>query len=139
MNEVADLFSTKDRASIMSCIGAKDTKPELRVRKLLHTLGYRFRLHRRGLPGTPDIVLPRWKSVIFVHGCFWHVHPGCKRATTPKTNVEFWSKKLKGNVARDAKSIEQLRELGYRCLVIWECETKNLDELADRLTAFLPR
>ncbi|MCJ2165594.1 DNA mismatch endonuclease Vsr [Pseudodesulfovibrio sp. S3] len=123
----------------MSSIVSKDTKPEIQVRKLLHALGYRFRLHRKDLPGTPDIVLPRRKSVIFVHGCFWHLHPGCKRATMPKTNVEFWEKKLKGNVSRDAKAIEQLQDLGYRCLVIWECETKNLDELTDRLTAFLPR
>ncbi|WP_243925144.1 very short patch repair endonuclease [Pseudodesulfovibrio sp. S3-i] len=127
------------RSSIMSSIVSKDTKPEIQVRKLLHALGYRFRLHRKDLPGTPDIVLPRRKSVIFVHGCFWHLHPGCKRATMPKTNVEFWEKKLKGNVSRDAKAIEQLQDLGYRCLVIWECETKNLDELTDRLTAFLPR
>ncbi|WP_347231976.1 DNA mismatch endonuclease Vsr [Pseudodesulfovibrio sp. S3] len=134
-----DTFVKTKRSSIMSSIVSKDTKPEIQVRKLLHALGYRFRLHRKDLPGTPDIVLPRRKSVIFVHGCFWHLHPGCKRATMPKTNVEFWEKKLKGNVSRDAKAIEQLQDLGYRCLVIWECETKNLDELTDRLTAFLPR
>nr|WP_279593688.1 DNA mismatch endonuclease Vsr [Pseudodesulfovibrio sp. S3-i] len=136
---MVDTFVKTKRSSIMSSIVSKDTKPEIQVRKLLHALGYRFRLHRKDLPGTPDIVLPRRKSVIFVHGCFWHLHPGCKRATMPKTNVEFWEKKLKGNVSRDAKAIEQLQDLGYRCLVIWECETKNLDELTDRLTAFLPR
>ncbi len=127
------------RSQLMSRIGAKDTKPELRVRRLLHALGYRFRLHRRDLPGTPDIVLPRWKAVIFVHGCFWHQHEGCKRATMPKSNVGFWEKKLAGNKARDPKKVVELEELGYKCLVIWECETKNLDELAARLTAFLPR
>jgi T/G mismatch-specific endonuclease (EC 3.1.-.-) len=96
-------------------------------------------LHCKDLPGTPDIVLPRWKSVIFAHGCFWHIHPGCKRVAMPKTNVEFWKNKLEDNVARASKAIEQLQDLGYRCLVIWECETKNLDELTDRLTAFLSR
>jgi DNA mismatch endonuclease (patch repair protein) len=123
----------------MRLIKGKNTRPEIRVRQLLHALGYRFRLHRKDLPGTPDITLPRWKSVIFVHGCFWHAHPDCKRSAMPKTNVDFWEEKLKGNITRDAKSIEQLRQLGYRCLVIWECETKNLDVLADRLKAFLPR
>lgn len=123
----------------MSRIGDKDTKPELRVRKLLHALGYRFRLHRKDLPGTPDIILPRCKAVIFVHGCFWHRHEDCKRASTPKTNVDFWEKKFKKNTERDAHSVEELQRLGYRCLVVWECQTKNLEQLTERLTAFLPR
>lgn len=123
----------------MGRIGPRNTKPELRVRSLLHALGYRFRLHRKDLPGTPDIVLPRWKSVIFVHGCFWHRHGGCKRASTPQTNVAFWTKKFAANTARDARNIEELEKLGYRYLVVWECETKNLEELAAKLTNFLPR
>jgi len=123
----------------MSRIKGKNTKPEMRVRRLLHALGYRFRLHRKDLPGTPDIVLPRWKAVIFVHGCFWHIHEGCKRAKRPQTHKAFWDRKLQGNKARDAKKIEELEKLGYRCLVIWECETKDIAKLADRLTAFLPR
>ncbi len=134
-----DTILAEERSRIMGLVKEKHTKPELRVRRLLHALGYRFRLHRRDLPGTPDIVLPRWKAVIFVHGCFWHQHEGCKRATMSKTNVRFWEKKLAGNKARDPKKIVELEEHGYKCLVIWECETKNLDELAARLTAFLPR
>lgn len=134
-----DIFAADKRSLIMSRIGGKDTKPEVRVRRLLHALGYRFRIHRKDLPGTPDIVLPRWKAVIFVHGCYWHQHEGCKRATMPADNKAFWEKKLRGNKVRDARNIEQLEDAGYRCLVVWECETKNVDHLAKRLAAFLPR
>ena len=123
----------------MSRIGGKNTKPEIIVRRLLHSLGYRFRLHRKDLPGKPDIILPRWKAVIFVHGCFWHGHQGCKRATRPQTHVDFWKNKIEGNMKRDAANIEQLVKLGYRCLVIWQCETKEIEILRKKLTAFLPR
>ena len=136
---MADVFDTATRRNIMSRVRPKDTKPELRVRKLLHALGYRFRLHRRDLPGTPDIVLPRWKSVIFVHGCFWHVHEGCKRATTPENNRDYWEAKLEGNKMRDAENIKKLLSMGYRCLIVWECETKDVEQLAERLKSFLPR
>jgi len=134
-----DVFNAEKRSLIMSHIGAKDTKPELRVRKLLHALGYRFRLHRRDLPGTPDIVLPRWKAVIFVHGCFWHVHEGCKRATIPESNRDYWEAKLEGNKLRDAENIKKLLSMGYRCMIVWECETKDAEQLAEKLKTFLPR
>jgi len=136
---MGDVFDIHTRHMIMSRVKSKDTKPELRVRKLLHALGYRFRLHLRGLPGTPDIVLPRWKSVIFVHGCFWHVHEGCKRATTPQSNKDYWEAKLEGNKKRDAENIKKLQSMGYRSLIVWECEIKDVEQLAAKLTAFLPR
>lgn len=135
---MTDVFSPAFRSLLMSRIGGKNTRPELLVRKLLHALGYRFRLHCKNLPGTPDIVLPRWKIAIFVHGCFWHQHPGCKRATVPNTNRAFWENKLMTNRRRDARRIVELEELGYRCLVIWECETRDSAQLAERLAAFLP-
>ena len=136
---MADIFDKKKRSEIMSRIKGKDTKPEIRVRRLLHAMGYRFRLHRKDLPGRPDIVLPRWKAVIFVHGCFWHLHEGCKIGRIPKSNRGYWKKKLLGNKARDAVHIKKLERAGYRCLVVWECETNNLEQLEERLAAFLPR
>ncbi|WP_346897537.1 very short patch repair endonuclease [uncultured Roseibium sp.] len=128
-----DILTPEKRSALMARIGSKDTKPELKVRRLLHVLGYRFRLHRKGLPGRPDIVLPKWKTAIFVHGCFWHRHPGCKDASTPKTNVEFWEKKFLENTTRDERVSNELRQLGWKVVVIWECETKSLDKLAMRL------
>lgn len=113
----------------MFAVKGRDTTPELRVRKALHAMGYRFRLHRSDLPGKPDIVLPKYHICIFVHGCFWHQHPGCKRATLPETNREFWTKKLGQNVARDKAALESLERLGWRVLVIWECQTKNIHNL----------
>lgn len=136
---MTDVFNKNKRSQIMSRIGGKNTKPEIIVRKLLHSLGYRFRLHRKDLPGKPDIILPRWKAVIFVHGCFWHGHKGCKRAGRPQTHADFWKNKIEGNMKRDAANIEQLVKLGYRCLVIWQCETKEIEILREKLTAFLPR
>lgn len=115
----------------MSRIRAKDTKPETLVRSLLHKLGFRFRLHRKDLPGKPDIVLPKYKTVIEVKGCYWHRHQGCKDATCPKTNTEFWEKKFAETVNRDIKNIELLKKLGWEILIIWECETKNIDQLAE--------
>ena len=119
----------------MSRIRGRDTKPELLVRSLLHRLGYRFRLHRRDLPGTPDIVLPKYQTVIFVHGCFWHRHPGCHYAYTPKSRVHFWKKKFAANVHRDAKTRRALEQAGWQVLVVWECELRNMDALAGRLTS----
>ncbi|WP_241264367.1 very short patch repair endonuclease [Bowmanella dokdonensis] len=109
----------------MQAVKQKNTKPEVLVRKLLHSLGYRFRIHKKGLPGTPDIVLPKYKTCIFVHGCFWHHHKDCKRSPLPKTNTSFWENKIMRNVARDKKHIEDLQRLGWKVLVIWECETKS--------------
>jgi len=136
---VADVFPPDKRAQIMGRIGGRDTKPEIRVRSLLHALGYRFRLCRRDLPGKPDIVLPRFKTVVLVHGCFWHGHPGCRRATIPTTNREFWATKIAGNQARDARVEAELKRLGWSVVVIWQCELKTESLVVDRLVAALPR
>ena len=120
-----DRISPEERSRIMSHIRSKDTKPEKRLRSLLHRLGFRFRLHRKDLPGTPDIVLPKYRTVIFVHGCFWHQHPGCKKATLPRSNVEIWKNKLEKNIERDKEVEKKLIETGWNVIVIWECEIKK--------------
>jgi len=107
--------------------------PELLVRSLLHRSGYRFRLHKAGLPGKPDIVLTKHKTVIFVHGCFWHRHSGCPDATTPKTRTAFWEKKFEENVARDKRTAIALRDLDWNVITVWECELKNAEKLLKRL------
>ena len=129
-----DKLTPEERSRNMSRIRSKDTRPERIVRSLLHRLGFRFRLHRGDLPGTPDIVLPRLKTVVFVQGCFWHRHEGCKESTIPKTNTAFWRKKFKINVERDRRAQAALEEAGWRVLVVWGCETKDLNKLAARLT-----
>ncbi len=123
----------------MAAIRSKDMKPELAVRKLAHGLGFRFRLHRKDLPGKPDIVFPKYKAIIFVHGCFWHQHPlaGCLDGKQPKSNSGYWTPKLARNVERDAINRARLQKDGWRVLVIWECETKKLDLLASKIEAFL--
>jgi len=121
----------------MARIRGKDTKPELLVRSLLHRMGYRFRLYRKDLPGTPDIVLPRLRTVVFVHGCFWHRHKDCKGTSTPKTHVDFWEAKFKRNVERDSRNRRDLRRLGWRYIVVWECETRNVCRLERKLRARL--
>ena len=128
------------RSRIMRAIKSKNTAPELVVRRLLHSLGYRFRLHRTDLPGKPDIVLPKHKAVIFVHGCFWHQHPSadCRNAQVPRSNNAYWAPKLAGNVARDGEAVRLLVMLGWRVLIVWECETKKAG-LAEALQAFLGR
>ena len=123
----------------MARIGSADTAPELVVRKLLHRLGYRFRLHRRNLPGTPDICFPGRKKAIFVHGCFWHRHEGCRRTTTPRTRTSFWNDKFQKNVVRDRANLNDLGELGWSVMVVWECETADPEALAARLAGFLDR
>ena len=125
------------RSANMAKIGPKDTRPELVVRRLLHGLGYRYRLHRRDLPGTPDICFPARKKVIFVHGCFWHRHDGCQRTTTPKTRASFWESKFQQNVVRDRMNLERLSDLDWEAMVVWECEIDDLDKLTPRLVAFL--
>jgi len=132
-----DSLTPEKRSWNMSRIRSKNTKPEIIVRSLLHHMGYRFRIHRRDLPGTPDIVLPKYNAVIFVHGCFWHRHPGCPYAYTPKSRVEFWEKKFSDAVRRDKQALHELKELGWKVLVVWECETKNLESLQQNLQAFL--
>lgn len=116
----------------MAGIGRADTAPEMAIRRYLHACGLRFRLHARNLPGRPDIVFPGARIALFVHGCFWHRHPGCRFATTPSSNATFWASKFAANVARDAAKSDRLRELGWTPLVIWECETRDPDAI-DRL------
>jgi len=125
--------SGASRSDIMRAVKRAHTRPEIVVRQALHALGLRFRLHRRDLPGSPDIVLPKFRTVVFVHGCFWHRHSDCHYATTPKSRQEYWLPKFEANVERDARKEAQLRELGWRVLVMWECETKSLEALEARL------
>lgn len=122
---------------MMSRIQGKNTKPELIVRRLAHALGFRFRLHRRDLPGSPDLVFPRLHKAIFVHGCFWHRHLGCKYAYSPKSNTAFWEAKFLANVTRDRAALNTLQKLGWSILVIWECETSNHLTLTRQLASFL--
>ena len=124
---------SEQRSRNMSAIKSKNTKPEIKVRKVLHSMGYRFRLHRKDLPGSPDIVLPKYKTVIFVHGCFWHRHENCKYASTPKTRKEFWESKFKANVKRDLEIQEKIKNIGWQSSVIWECELKDIDNLRDKI------
>ena len=129
-----DIYDSRTRSVLMSGIRTRNTKPEMLVRSLLHRMGYRFRLHRRELPGSPDIVLPKHKTVIFVHGCFWHQHEGCRKARRPKSNRHFWDSKLDANVSRDHRNRAALEQLGWRVLTIWECETSHTDEVVEKLT-----
>lgn len=122
---------------VMRKVRRENTVPEMIVRRVLHRMGYRFRLHRRDLPGRPDIVLPKHKAVVFVHGCFWHGHPGCRRATRPTSNVEFWTHKLDRNTERDRKAIAALEEMGWRVLVLWECEVKITAAMESMIKGFL--
>jgi len=117
----------------MAKVRSADTAPELRVRKAAHAVGLRFRLHRRDLPGTPDVVFPRFMLAVFVHGCFWHRHPNCKRASMPTTRTEFWSEKFAKNVARDKAAIAALSKQGWTVLVIWECETRDTSAVQEAL------
>lgn len=120
-------MTPEQRSRNMSHVRGRNTKPELTVRRLLHSMGYRFRLHRKDLPGHPDIVLPKYHKVIFVHGCFWHGHEGCRKAARPSTNVDFWNRKLDGNLARDRRVREELTALGWGTIVIWQCELSRPD------------
>jgi DNA mismatch endonuclease (patch repair protein) len=122
---MADVHTKAQRSYNMSRIKGKNTKPEILVRKYLHAHGYRFRLHVKNLPGKPDIVLPKYKTVIFVHGCFWHGHKGCRFFVVPKTRTKWWMNKIEGNKARDKKVFEELRKLGWKVIEIWECRFRN--------------
>ena len=119
-----DVLNHEQRHRNMAAIHSKNTKPEQLLRSLLWREGFRFRKNVRGLPGTPDIVLPKFKTVIFVHGCFWHGHPGCKYATVPKTRIEFWNNKFQQNIIRDAHVCQNLQQLGWQVCIVWECELK---------------
>lgn len=134
-----DTITPEARSALMARIRSKNTKAEIIVRSCIHRLGYRFRLHDRNLPGSPDIVLPRLKTVVFVHGCFWHRHKNCRFAYTPKTRSDFWLEKLEGNAARDKRTVLHLRRLGWNVAVIWECETRNPDLLLTMLVRLMNR
>ena len=130
----ADSVDKKTRSAIMAKVRAKDTKPELEVRRAIHGAGFRFRLHRSDLPGKPDVVFPRHRLALFVHGCFWHRH-GCKRATMPATNREFWSEKFRRTMERDQKALKDLEEIGWDTAVIWECQLEaGINNLLETLT-----
>lgn len=131
-----DIVSAKKRSEMMSGIRGRNTCPELLVRSYLHASGFRFRLHLRELPGSPDLVLPKYQACIFVHGCFWHRHEGCRYATTPATRTEFWAQKFDGNVTRDRRNVQSLLDAGWRVLIVWECglrQRANLDDISNWL------
>lgn len=130
-----DRLTPDQRSHLMSRVRGKDTLPEKSVRSLLHSVGYRFRLHTRDLPGSPDIVLPKYRTVIFVHGCFWHRHAGCSKATMPAANREYWKTKFAENLERDARKERELVALGWHVITVWQCETvpKRREALARRL------
>lgn len=135
---MSDVFSSKDRSRVMRAIKSKNTTPEIRVRRALHARGLRFRLHRKDLPGAPDIVLPKWRMCLFVHGCFWHGHDCARGSRTPKTNTEYWVAKINRNIARDKRNIEALKNAGWRVEVIWECQTKPRDALETVISRIFP-
>ncbi|MFP4390373.1 MAG: very short patch repair endonuclease [Desulfococcaceae bacterium] len=128
-----DTVSPEKRSEIMGRVRSRNTRPEIRVRSLLHRMGFRFRLHGKDLPGSPDIVLPKYSTVIFVHGCFWHRHPGCPRATTPASRPEHWLPKFRRTVERDRENQDRLRELGWKVIVLWECELETKEDLERKL------
>lgn len=136
---MVDTLTPAERSERMGRVRSKDTKPEMKVRRLVHGMGYRYRLHRRDLPGCPDLVFPRLRKAIFVHGCFWHRHPDpeCKLARLPKSRLDFWWPKLEGNRRRDEANQAALLALGWRFLVIWECETKKTQYLVIKIKNFL--
>lgn len=134
-----DTLSVQERSQRMARIRSKNTSPELRVRKLVHSLGFRFRLHHKALPGKPDLVFSGRRKIIFVHGCFWHRHPRntCKLARVPKSNLGFWLPKLEGNRKRDLAAIAKLRRAGWKVLVVWECESVKNEQLGNKIRTFL--
>lgn len=132
-----DTLTAEQRSSNMARIGPRDTAPELAVRCALHRMGYRFRLHRPDLPGKPDIVLPRHRTVFLVHGCFWHRHPGCRFAYTPSSRIEFWQEKFRNNVIRDRRVQRELEKQGWKVRTVWECETRIEKDLTHRLRRVL--
>lgn len=134
-----DCLTRKHRSWNMSRIRGQDTQPERAVRSLLHSLGFRFRLHSKQLPGRPDIVLPKYRSVVLVHGCFWHRHPHCPFAYTPKSRTDFWASKFAENVARDGRTAAALRKAGWKVIIVWECELRRPDALSRRLDRQLRR
>ncbi|MGR9179731.1 very short patch repair endonuclease (plasmid) [Rhizobium leguminosarum] len=126
-----DILSREQRSEVMSRIRGRNTKPEMLVRRTAHALGYRFRLHRKDLPGSPDLVFPGRRIALFVHGCFWHRHKGCRLAYVPKSNEKFWQGKFERNIERDSQAVDKLQELGWKPRVIWECQTRKAELAAD--------
>lgn len=133
---MADRVSAAQRSENMRRIKSADTKPEMVVRRLVHSMGYRFRLHRKDLPGKPDLVFGPRQKAIFVHGCFWHQHANCSAGRLPASNADYWHQKLQRNVERDSRARSQLVDSGWSILTVWDCETKNVDALRTRLDAF---
>ena len=136
---MADRLTKEHRSWNMSRIRSKNTKPEIIVRSVLHRMGYRFRLHVKALPGKPDIVLRKYNTVIFVHGCYWHRHKGCKYTYNPKSRTEFWQQKFNQNIERDNKVARELKALGWKVIIIWECEPQDLDKLRKIIYSNLPK
>lgn len=134
-----DIVDSSRRSALMAGIRGKDTKPEMRVRRAAHALGYRYRLHRRDLPGTPDLVFSRLRKVILVHGCYWHRHQGCRFAYQPKSNTNFWARKFEQNRERDLRTFSELLEQGWDPLVVWECKTRDPKELNQLIASHLER
>ncbi|HTT78770.1 MAG TPA: very short patch repair endonuclease [Stellaceae bacterium] len=132
-----DCMTAEQRSRNMARIRGRDTVPEMVVRRLLHRLGYRYRLHDRYLPGKPDLVFRAKRCILFVHGCYWHRHPGCRFAFVPQTRADFWTRKFARNVERDRRVTQELQDTGWRVLVVWSCEVGNVDELSANLVAFL--
>jgi DNA mismatch endonuclease (patch repair protein) len=130
---MADRITRSQRSHVMRSVGRKDTGPEILVRSMLHQAGFRFRKNVRALPGSPDVVLPKYGAVVFVHGCFWHQHAGCRRATRPASRRDYWDAKLARNVERDRQNARRLRDAGWKVLVVWECETADAAALIARL------
>ena len=136
---MTDIVDSKRRSELMANIRGRDTAPELAVRCIAHRMGLRFRLHRNDLPGRPDLVFPKHRLAVFVHGCFWHRHEGCRHASTPKSRIAFWTEKFAANVVRDARQEAALRALGWRVLVVWQCESRDEATVERRLAASIDR
>ncbi len=134
---MVDTVTAQVRSRIMAQVRSKDTKPELAVRRLLHSLGYRYRLHRKDLPGKPDLTFPSRRKVVFVHGCFWHSHENCDRVRHPSSNKDYWRAKLRRNRERDRRNLALLEEIGWAPMVVWECELDDLDSVSQKLVSFL--
>ena len=134
---MADHVDRKKRSLIMAAVRSEDTRPEMAVRKIVHGLGYRYRLHVRTLPGRPDLVFPAHRKIVLVHGCFWHRHRKCRYASSPKTRRKFWESKFAGNVARDRRTVRELKRMGWTVLTVWQCELKKPVRLTERLNDFL--
>jgi DNA mismatch endonuclease (patch repair protein) len=136
---MTDIVDSKQRSAMMARIRGRDTTPELAVRRIAHRMGLRFWLHRKDLPGRPDLVFPKHRLAVFVHGCFWHRHEGCRYASTPKSRIAFWTGKFAANVERDARQAEALRALGWRVIVIWQCETGDEGAMERRIVGLIGR